>query len=47
LSPYGVGGAANDPDDADTGPNKLQNFPVMSSAVLSGGESQRHRHAKR
>jgi hypothetical protein len=35
LSPYGV--AANDPDDADTGPNKLQNFPVMSSAVLSGG----------
>ncbi|MEK6261252.1 MAG: hypothetical protein AABP62_21840 [Planctomycetota bacterium] len=26
----------NDIDDPDTGPNKLQNFPVISSAVLSG-----------
>jgi hypothetical protein len=27
----------NDVDDPDAGPNNLQNFPEMSSAVLSGG----------
>ena len=27
----------NDPGDADAGPNDLQNFPVLASAVLGGG----------
>jgi CSLREA domain-containing protein len=27
----------NDPDDPDTGPNTLQNFPVISSAVTASG----------
>lgn len=30
------GVTANDPGDADTGPNKLQNFPEISSAVING-----------
>jgi len=33
LSPNGV--TANDTDDPDTGPNNLQNFPVLSSAIRS------------
>jgi lectin-like protein/CARDB protein len=27
----------NDPGDTDNGPNRLQNFPVLSSAINSGG----------
>jgi GH25 family lysozyme M1 (1,4-beta-N-acetylmuramidase) len=32
------GVTANDPCDADIGPNNLQNFPVLTTAVSTGGE---------
>lgn len=38
LSPDGV--TPNDTCDADTGPNDLQNFPVIASAFHSGGSIQ-------
>src|SRR4029079_10793954 len=34
LEPVGVN--ANDSEDPDTGPNNLQNWPVMTSAVMNG-----------
>ena len=38
LTPGGVTGVtANDPGDGDSGPNDLLNFPVITSAVESGG----------
>lgn len=33
----GDGVTPNDPGDTDTGPNNLQNFPVLTSAVASSG----------
>jgi len=33
----GDGVTPNDPDDSDTGPNQLQNFPVLSSASAAVG----------
>jgi len=33
----GDGVTQNDPGDTDTGPNNLQNFPVLSSAFLTSG----------
>ncbi len=39
----GDGITPNDPGDADTGPNNLQNFPEISSAAIdSGGELKVH-----
>src|SRR5205807_8631857 len=38
----GDGVTANDANDADTGPNNLQNFPVFNSAVSSGGSTAIH-----
>src|SRR5690606_18660414 len=33
---FGDGPTGNDPGDADTGPNGLQNFPVIEAIAISG-----------
>lgn len=38
LAPYGV--SKNDPADADLGPNRTQNYPVLTSVVANGGSAQ-------
>jgi uncharacterized repeat protein (TIGR01451 family) len=38
LSP-GFGPTQNDPGDGDTGPNGLQNFPVITRVTVDGGET--------
>jgi titin len=38
--PYTDGVTPNDPGDVDTGPNNLQNFPVLASAVISKGKTK-------
>lgn len=37
LAPTGV--TPNDADDSDTGPNQLQNFPILSSASAASGQT--------
>lgn len=37
VAVFGV--TANDPCDADPGPNNFQNFPVITSAAISGGSA--------
>jgi trimeric autotransporter adhesin len=34
------GRSPNDPDDADAGPNRLLNFPVLKGAVAQGGQTK-------
>lgn len=36
LSNSGTGGREQDPKDPDTGPNNLQNLPVITSAATTG-----------
>jgi hypothetical protein len=38
LGGFGNGVTPNDPKDPDKGDNNLQNYPVLTSAVASGGE---------
>ena len=38
LSPNGV--TPNDPGDPDTGPNELQNFPVLTGVQANGGQTR-------
>ena len=40
LGDFGLAGVTpNDDGDADTGPNNLQNFPLLTSATLGGGQT--------
>ncbi len=40
LTPGGPQVTLNDPDDADTGPNGYQNFPVLSKVTLAEGKAE-------
>jgi hypothetical protein len=39
VNSFTFGPTANDPKDPDTGPNNLQNKPVLDSAITSGGST--------
>jgi hypothetical protein len=39
VTPNDFGATLNDPSDADTGPNNLQNYPVINSVVPNGSNT--------
>jgi hypothetical protein len=39
VTPNDLGATINDPSDADTGPNNLQNYPVINSVTTNSGNT--------